>query len=95
MKSLLTSALMMILLGSTSGCAASTKQSALPLQLRQLRVSKAVRGLEANWWKCTRSFLGICTKKELIKDTYDFNDSAVVQSLIDADFVCTVRERPQ
>lgn len=62
--------------------------------MRQLRVSQKVKGLEARWWKCTRDLLGICFKKELVTDLYDFADPKVVQQMIDADVMCEVRAKP-
>lgn len=63
------------------------------LELRTLRLSPDFAGLEYQYEICVRKFLGICTKRELVKDKYDLNDKAMRDKLIAMGFVARVREQ--
>jgi hypothetical protein len=62
------------------------------LQLRVLRVCENGAGLCADYEVCRKKFLGICLKKEITTDVYEFKNPETVKTLIDADFACRVRK---
>lgn len=86
-------ALMLFSTISSSSCASSSIASPPRLELRGLRISPDVPGLEYQWEECVSTFLGFCTKHEMRKDIYDLRDETVRKQLIDMNFVARVREK--
>jgi hypothetical protein len=60
------------------------------LELRELRLSPDIAGFEYQYQVCSKSFLGICTKKERKKDLYDLTKPEVRKQLIDMGFLARV-----
>ena len=57
-------------------------------------MSRSQAGLEFQYEVCIKKFLGICTKHEMKRDFYDFNDPVVRNQLATMPFVCRVLENP-
>lgn len=85
---------MLALMSLSLSCA--TLQAAGPpqLELRTLRFKADAPALEYAYEVCVRTFLGICTKHEMKRETWDLTDPAVRAQLIAIGFVAKVREKP-
>lgn len=91
---LLISALTLFLITFFSSCASSGLLSPPELASRTLRISPNLAGLEYQYPKCTRWFLGFCTGSVMHVESYDLAKDEVRKQLIDMAFVCRVRENP-
>lgn len=89
--SLLMLAVMLSLTISTLSCASLRTVSPPALEDRTLRLSESAPQLEYQYEKCAKKFLGICTKFEWVKETWDLTDPVVRKMLVDKGFVVRVR----
>lgn len=80
------------LLFSLSACASNPVTPPV-LANRSLRISPDLPGFEYQYEVCLKTFLGICTKRQWTKDTYDLTDIATRNKLIDMGFIGVVREK--
>lgn len=92
--SLAVSALMLASISLISNCASWGIVSSPALELRELEIDPEAPGAEYWYETCESSIIGICVKKKMVRDTYDFNDPAVRRKLIDMGFILRVRNRP-
>lgn len=74
-------------------CASSPLLLAPRLETRTLRISREVPGFVYEWEECTKTLLGICTRREMRKDLYDLTKPEVRDQLINMGFVAKVREK--
>lgn len=80
---------------SSSLSCASLLQASLPaLENRTLRLSADIPGFEYQYEICAKRFLGICTKHQMTKETYDLTDPEIRKKLINMGFIARVREKP-
>jgi hypothetical protein len=63
------------------------------LENRTLWLSPEIPGFYYQYDICVSDFLGICTKHERRKETFDLRDEKVRRQLLDMGFVAKVRER--
>ncbi len=93
-RSLLVSVAMLFSIIAVTACASSQILFPPPLEMRELRISEKIPGFEYQYWICVRSFLGICTKKEMKIELFDLTDLPTRAKLIDAGFTLTRRVNP-
>lgn len=74
-------------------CASSALHLIPALENRTLRISEESPALEYQYEVCTKKILGVCSKREMRKDTYDLRDSEVRMQLIHMGFVVKIREK--
>lgn len=90
---LIVGAMLSLIIWSLS-CASSPLHSPPALENRTLRLSPEIPGFEYQYEVCASRFLGTCTKKKMVKETYDLRDPEVRKHLIAMGFVLKVREKP-
>lgn len=74
------------------GCASMS--GVIPtLENRTLRFSPDKPQLEYQYEVCSKKILGICTKHEMTKDTYDLTDPAVRLQIVNMGFVARVKDK--
>lgn len=77
---------MLLLIISLSNSACSSQQLIPSLENRTLYIDPYLPGVHYEYEVCVKKFLFVCTKKEWVKDYYDFTDPKVRQQLIDMGF---------
>jgi hypothetical protein len=63
------------------------------LENRTLDIDPDIPGFRYQWEECIKRILGICTKREIKRETYDLRDVEVRKKLINMNFVASVREK--
>jgi hypothetical protein len=79
---------------SNLSCASLPTVSPPPLDKQILEISKDRPGVHFQYRECTEKFLLWCTKEELRRVEFDFNDPKVREKLIDVGFHLVVWEKP-
>lgn len=92
--SLMTSALMLLWIASSSSCASSAEASLPRLELRTLRLRKDRPALEYAWRECAKKGLFGCSQWVQKTEVYDLTDPKIRAQLVDMGFVMKVREKP-
>jgi hypothetical protein len=87
------SALTLFLITSSLSCALLALPSVPKLENRTLRLSHDNASLEYHYFKCSKSFMGLCVNAQRVDDIYDLSKTDVREQLIDMGFVCKVREK--
>lgn len=64
------------------------------MELRTIPLALDFAGGEYHYQVCTKQLLGICFKKEWVKDKFDLNDPETRKMLYNKGFVLKVREKP-
>lgn len=88
--------LMLILITMSSSCSSLASSSLLPLESRTLDICEDLSGFCYQYNKCTKKFLGVCTKSEIATEKIEvqFKDQQKARQLFDMNFILKVREKP-
>ena len=86
---------MLFLILFVVSCSSFAIVSPPQLKLRTLRIDKiTLDKFVYHYEKCTKRFLGICTKKELVQDEWLFSDKEKMKELESIGFVLQVEKLP-